>query len=206
MGRCRARWRGGPGPRPGWLAWVAVTVPEALFWVVSLVMVAAGASKLVDPSATADTLRALSVPGGAVAARLVGAAEVVVGVAALSVGGPVVAAAVAVLYAAFAGVVVLARRQGLPSCGCFGARSAPPSPVHVVVNVASAAVAAVAVVRDPRPVADALSGEGVTGLVTAAFVVLVATLVVVVDTVLAGVVEGTAALRVQNQVATQEDR
>ncbi len=96
-------------------------------------------------------------------------------------------------------IVAVARRRELPSCGCFGARSAPPSPVHVAVNAVSAVVAAVAAVAGPVPVADALAGQGIDGLVVAGLVLLVTALVVVVDTSVADLVEQTRAVRAQHQ-------
>jgi hypothetical protein len=173
-----------------------VDVLDALFWVTCLVLAAAGAAKLADPAPTGTTLAALGLPGGAATARVVGGVEVVLALAGLAVGGPVVAGAVAAGYAAFAVVVLLARRRGLASCGCFGARSAPPSTVHVLVNVASAVVAAAAAVVGPVPAADGLAAVDGTllAVVVAGLVLLAASLVVAVDTVVADVVERTAAL------------
>jgi hypothetical protein len=171
---------------------------DALFWVVSAVLVAAGVAKVADPAGTAEAFAALGVPGGRAAARGVGALEVGLGVAGLSVGGTAVAAGVAAVYVVFAAVVVAARRRGLPSCGCFGARSAPPSPVHAVVDLASAGVAAEAAVGGAAVPTDALAGLlAPTAAVVLGLVALAAALAVVVDTVVAEVVEATAALRAQ---------
>lgn len=175
---------------------------DALFWVACLVLVVAGAAKLGDPSAVAATLSATS-RGGLRSARVLGATEVVVGIMALAFGGVYAAAAVAVAYVAFAVVVVLARRRGLQSCGCFGARSAPPSPVHVAVNLVSACVAVAAVASTsgagPIAVTDGLVDLGaVAGTVAAALVVLAATMTIVVDTLVADVVEATGVLRDQS--------
>lgn len=185
---------------------------DALFWVVCLVLVVAGSSKLVAPEQVASTLVALggprraprstsSVPG-VLAARVVGALEVVLGVAGLAVGGTVVASGVAAVYAAFAVIVVLARRRGLSSCGCFGASSAPPSWVHVAVNAGSGAVALAAAVigGGPVPTADGLATESIWVAVGVAALVLLATvLVVALDTIVADVVEATGALRDQDR-------
>lgn len=171
---------------------------DSLFWAVSAVLVAAGVSKVADPAGTADALAALGVPGGRVGARGMGALEVGLGVAGLTVGGTAVAVGVAAAYLAFAAVVVAARRRGLPSCGCFGARSAPPSPVHAAVDLASAAVAAVAAAGGAAVPTDALAGLPTpTAAVVLGLVALAAALVVVVDTTVAEVVEATAALRAQ---------
>jgi hypothetical protein len=53
------------------------------------------------------------------------------------------ALAVATSYLAFAGFVLAALRRDVPlsSCGCFGVQDTPPSPGHVILNVAAAAVA-----------------------------------------------------------------
>src|SRR5690606_27633207 len=101
-----------------------------------------------------------------------GIAEVALGAAAIVIGGRISTAAIAVAYVAFAGVVLAARRSGAASCGCFGAAAAPPSVVHVVVNLASAGVAlATALAGDLSPV-DAVLGDqpllGVPYLVTVA--------------------------------------
>ena len=177
---------------------VGVSALDALFWVTCLVLVVAGASKLLEPSATGSTLQALGLPGGDALARLVGAVEVLLAMGGLVVGGPVFAAGVAVAYAAFAVVVVVARRRDLPSCGCFGARSAPPSQVHVAVNSVSAVVAAAAAVTAPLPAADGLADLGIgTAVVVAGLVLLATALVVVVDTVVAELTEQVRAMREQ---------
>ena len=168
---------------------MAVSALDALFWVTCLVLVVAGVSKASDPSDTGATLGALGLPGGAAAARAVGVVEVLLGLGGLVVGGPWFAAGVALAYLAFAVVVAVARRRDLPTCGCFGAASAPPSWVHVAVNGTSAAVAAAAAVVGPVPAADGLSDLGGTGVVVAGLVLLATGLVVVVDTVLADLVE-----------------
>lgn len=171
---------------------------DALFWVVCLVLVVAGVAKLTDPEPVATTLAALGVrrPG---VARALGVVEVLAAVVAMAVGGRVAAIVVGVLYAGFAVVVVLARRRGLESCGCFGAQSTPPSRLHVAVNAGSAAVAgAAAWVGGPLPVADGLGELGGIGVVVGGLVLLAAIGVVVVDTIVAEVVEETRALRVRN--------
>jgi hypothetical protein len=174
-----------------------VSVLDALFWVTCLVVVVAGVSKLLDPSSTGSTLGALGLPGGDGVARTVGAVEVLLGMAGLVIGGVWSAVGVALSYAAFAVVVVIARRRELPSCGCFGARSAPPSPVHVAVNALSAVIAGAAAVAGPVPAADGLGDLGATGVVVAGLVLLAASLVIVVDTVLADVVEQVRSVREQ---------
>ena len=154
---------------------VTDTLLSASLWAVSLVMVASGAMKLTDPSATADTLDRLSLPGGVVTARLLGLAELGVGLAVLVVGGRGLAALVGVLYLAFAGIVIAARSKGLPTCGCFGSRSAPPRIGHVIVNALSAIVAFIAAAGPdaPEPVADGLGDLSGAGAVVVGVAVLV---------------------------------
>ncbi len=122
----------------------AVTVLTTLLQVVALVVVVGGAAKVVRPEPFAGLLATLGLPGGAVAARAAGAVEVALGGAAFLTGARWAAALLAVAYLVFVGTVVRARQQGAASCGCFGAADAPPSTVHVVLNLVSAGVAAAA--------------------------------------------------------------
>ncbi len=120
---------------------VAVAGP---FLVVSIVLVVSGMAKLAQPGRAGDLVAAVarrSVP--AWTGRVVGAVEVAVGAAALS-GWRWAAVAVAAAYLVFAAAAQLARRLGVPSCGCFGASPAPPGRGHVVLNLASAVVGALA--------------------------------------------------------------
>jgi hypothetical protein len=127
--------------------------------------------------------------------RLVGLLEVVIGLLAI-LGASIwpdstapVAVVVAGAYLAFAAVVAVAIRRGVPSCGCFGRRTAPPGAIHVVTNLVSAVVAGVVAVSATVGVAGADAGvwlavrdDGAVGVMQAALVALLAWLVVVVDT------------------------
>ena len=165
-------------------------VLSGLFGMVAVVLVVSGVAKLWSPTGFVDLLRALGVTVPRAVGQVVGALEVTVGLVAVVVGGRAVAAAVAVLYGVFAVAVVLARRAGAPSCGCFGAVSAPPSAVHAVVNVASALVAAAAAALGAPSLLDVLRAQPLVGLPFLTFVLLGAALVVVVDTTGAQVVQG----------------
>jgi len=177
-----------------------------MFWVVCLVLVVAGTSKVSAPQLVAPTFAALlsgrsgkepagrsgDGSSGVWVARTLGAVELLVGIVALTVGGVAAAVAVAVTYVVFAGVVVMARRRGLASCGCFGLRSAPPSWVHVAVNAVSSAIAVGAAVAadGPVPVADGLEDlGGLPAVVVGELVVVATALVVVLDTTVADAVE-----------------
>lgn len=157
---------------------------DVALWVVCLVLVAAGATKLADPAPLAEALGALGVPvgSGAVSARAIGTVEVVVGVAGLVVGGAAIAAIVSLIYLGFAVLVVLARRRGLASCGCFGSRSAPPSPVHVAMNLLCAIAAAVCASGTPRAPIDSLDQVGPRAAVGIGVALVLAVVVLVVDT------------------------
>lgn len=127
-------------------------------------LVVSGAVKAARPRPFESALVALgwSRPRGV--GRLVGAMEVVVGATAVVAGGRTGASAVAVAYVAFAAVVVLARRRGVPSCGCFGSAASPPVPLHVVVDLAAAALAATAVVAPAAPLSEVLAEQPWAGL------------------------------------------
>lgn len=131
----------------------------------ALLLVFAGAMKVVDPAMTAGALRALRLPSSKPLVRVGAGGELVLGLLAVTVGWPVLWWLVAASYLAFAGFVVAALRAGtmLGSCGCFGREDTPPHPGHVVLNVALAATAVTAAVRDVGAPLDAIldhPGEG----------------------------------------------
>lgn len=132
---------------------------------IAVVVALGGAAKVVAPRAFAELTTTMGLPVGQLGARLVGLAEVALGVWVLAVGGRIACAVLAVTYLAFAVVVVLARRAGAESCGCFGAAAAPPSVIHVVVNGASAAIAAVAaLVGGYEGIASTLADQPLAGV------------------------------------------
>ena len=105
-------------------------------------LVLGGAAKAATPLPTRRALYALGVPSAGWLVRSMGATEVALGVATVVVGGVALPAMVACAYLGFAGFVVFALRSGaVASCGCFGAAATPPSILHVVFNLAFAAVA-----------------------------------------------------------------
>jgi len=150
----------------------------------ALLLVFAGATKAVDPAMTAGALRALGLPSSKILVRLGAAAELLLGLLAVIAGWVAVWWLVAASYLAFAAFVVAALRAGtmLGSCGCFGREDTPPHPLHVVIDVALAATAAAAAVRDVGAPLDAIAdapGEGllVGGLSVLAVVLLYAAFV-----------------------------
>jgi hypothetical protein len=133
------------------------TVASGLLGAASVLLLAAGAAKVVDPSRTAGALAALGWPSSPLLVRIGAGAEAALGALGLAVGGPFVAALVALSFAAFAVFVAMALRAGTPvgTCGCFGQADTPPRPLHVAVDLAVAAGAAVAAAADPTPLLDA---------------------------------------------------
>jgi hypothetical protein len=141
-----------------------VTVLAGAFWVICLVLIAAGATKLLDPAALARVLGQLHVPLAAkersarTIARIIGWVELLLGFAGLVAGGAALAVAIAAAYFGFSVLLIAARRASLTSCGCFGSRSGPPTRLHVALNLGSACVAATAAAFSVPGVADGLSG------------------------------------------------
>lgn len=158
---------------------------DALTWVVAAVLLAAGVAKLMDPDPTARALRSL-VPSAGIGsgpARALGAFESLVGLAVLTVGGRVAAVVLAVAYLGVTVTSIAAVRRGLPSCGCFGERSARPTWLHVSLNAVSLGVALLGVVQPPMSVGDGLSGGSpIVAFTTSALVAAAAVGVVALQT------------------------
>jgi hypothetical protein len=145
-----------------------VIVP--VFYLVSGLLVAAGVAKVLRPRSTAQALYTAGLPGSDVAARALGAVEIVVGTWALVRPTPAVAIAVAVLYLGFGAFVtfLLLAYPEASSCGCAGSRDAPPTFQHVALNVAAAAVALVAASVGTPSIAEAFDDLGLAVLPAAA--------------------------------------
>ena len=141
------------------------------FTIAAVLLAIGGALKALRPRDTAQALTAVGLrfpsffPARA-AVRVGGAVETVIGVGALLTGGPVFAALVAASYLAFAVFVVVALRSGAPisSCGCFGKVDTPPSIVHVVIDLAAAAVAVGAAVVGDVALPDVLGDQPLLGI------------------------------------------
>jgi len=156
------------------------------FVVACLLLLIAGIAKLHRPAGTAGALGGLGLPGGAVAARALGAVEVALGPAALLTGAAPLGLAVAALYAAFAVVVLVGRRDArLADCGCFGVSSTPPSLLHAVVDAVLAAAAVAATVDGLPSAADVVDAQPWRGLPYLAAALVATYLVRVVVTELA---------------------
>lgn len=134
---------------------VGASVTAPLVSVLAAVLVVAGLGKLRAPAAAADALRAVGMPTGALAARLVGLAEASVGVLVLVAPSRASLGAMAALYAILGWFAVRLLRTAAPvaSCGCFGA-DAPPSPLHAGFDGAAAVLAALAAASPPPGLAE----------------------------------------------------
>jgi hypothetical protein len=126
-----------------------------------------GLAKLWAPIPARRALRAASIDVPLAAVRTLGLAEFALACAAAFRGGVLLPIVVGMAYVAFAAfVVVILRTDTATSCGCFGSASTPPTMLHVVVNLLSAAAAfgatgyggIVATVEGP-------AGEGIAMLV-----------------------------------------
>jgi hypothetical protein len=103
-----------------------------------------GILKLRRPAPTAQALVTVGLRRLAPLARPLGAAELVTATGALLSGGSLFPWLVTAFYVAFAGFVgfSLASKKDVTDCGCFGAAQTPPTVLHLLVNLAAAAVAA----------------------------------------------------------------
>lgn len=134
--------------------------------VVSALLALAGGLKVVQPDSTAGALRAMRLPSSLSLVRLLGVVEVVVGVVAAITLSPPVLVLVAALYLTFAAFVTaaLGAHTPLQSCGCLGRADAPPSIVHVVVDLAAAGVALAAAVTETPGLARTVSDQPAAGV------------------------------------------
>lgn len=137
------------------------------FVVAAALLALGGLFKVRRPAPTARALRAAGLAALAPAARLLGAAEVAVGVGALAVDSAVVSGLVAAFYLGFAAFVARALTQAAPveDCGCFGAADSPPSVLHLALDAAAAGVAvAVALGPGGYSLPSALDGQPLGGV------------------------------------------
>lgn len=144
---------------------------------VALVLVISGAQKVLDPAPPTQAMRDAGMPlvprRGTWPGRALGVVEAATGLAVVATPWTGAGIWMAAFYVALAGfVVLLRRRDDTAGCGCFGATSAPPTRLHVVANLAAAAVAVAAAAIGMPDVVDVVD-EGVG--VAVPYVVLVVT-------------------------------
>jgi hypothetical protein len=101
----------------------------------AVLLVIAGAQKMIDPWPAVAALRQTRVPSHRVLVRAGAAIEIMLASLFLVAGTAVLSIAIAAVYVGFAGFVVIAMRAGVDgSCGCFGREDTPPSSFHVLAN------------------------------------------------------------------------
>jgi uncharacterized protein YjeT (DUF2065 family) len=112
----------------------------------ALLLVLAGAPKLVNPHDTRRALGSVGLPVPAVVVRAGGLVEVAIGTLALVQGGTVADGLVAASYLGFTIFVIVALRSGgvIASCGCVGRPDTPPTLAHILVTAAFAVLTGVA--------------------------------------------------------------
>jgi len=143
----------------------ALTPFTAITWVFATLLVVAGAHKVAAPDATTAALQGARLPSDHWLVRVLGAAEVAVGLAVVVVGGTVPSAIMAVMYAGFAGFVARQAGRG-EDCGCFGSQPAPATRLHVGVNAIAAVAAAAAAVAPGPSLPAAFGAAPLTGALT----------------------------------------
>ena len=143
-----------------------------------LLLVVAGVLKFRRPDYTVGALRSVGLPASTTGARVLGAAELGLGLAAGLAGHPLLLGLVSLAYAAFAGFVARALAVGgaVASCGCVGRPDTPPTAAHLAVTGGLSVAAAVAAVQaaissDPWVTSGPVTGRtlallALTGLAT----------------------------------------
>jgi len=127
-----------------------------LYLIAAGLLVVAGVAKAARPDDTARATVAL-LPGSPSlrllrwVVRTGALAEAALGAVALLFPRPATAALVTLSYVCFFGVVAVAHRRGGPlaTCGCFGRPDTPPTVLHMVLDLALAATAAVVALGAP---------------------------------------------------------
>lgn len=164
---------------------VALAGPYFMF---ATLLVISGLPKLTNPVSTARALEAIGLPASRSLGRSVGVAEIIVGFGVMAVGGPIMAGALAVLYAGFAGFIVVALRSTkVRSCGCFGGDDTPPSRLHLGIDVAAAAIGTVLVFQPIGHIGTVMGETPWAGLPLLGLVVVGAWLSLLVLTLLPAV-------------------
>jgi uncharacterized membrane protein YphA (DoxX/SURF4 family) len=160
----------------------------ALCAAAAVLLLWSGAAKLARPAATARMLADVlghRWPARRTTARLVGLAEVTVGVTVLVTGSRVASAALAGCYLVFTVVAVRLAHGPRPApCGCFGRADAPIGRIHVVVDAVAFAAGVAGTVVPPgswggfadQPVLIAAVGLGQVVLLAATAYLLVTVL------------------------------
>lgn len=144
----------------------------AVVWLAAGLLVVAGVAKFPVPDAAMAALHSLRLPSGRIAARLLGAGEVVVGLGAIALGGLPAALGIGVGYAALLAVAARQRAKQV-DCGCFGTAAAPVSRLHLGINATAALAGLAGLALPPLSAGQVAADAGALGAVAGA--VLLAT-------------------------------
>jgi hypothetical protein len=160
---------------------------SVLFFVAAELLLWSGGAKLLRPESTIQALRATRLPAGGLAVRLLGAVEVAAGVLCLAHPSTASEVLLSILYLGFSGFILLSLAAEIrpSSCGCFGSSNAPPSWLHVAVDLL-AAVSGFAVLTNPRELLDVARHTPFAGVPFLAGLVLAAYLTELVISTLPG--------------------
>lgn len=141
-------------------------------FIAAALLVLAGVPKIAEPGDTTRAIRSVGLPAADPAVRLLAVVEVAIGIAVIAFGGPAAAAMLGLLYAAFAGFILLAMRRGgaVASCGCFGKDDTPPTYGHLLLNLSAAAVGIVAAFGGVGGLLDVLPDQPAAGIPFIGFV------------------------------------
>lgn len=156
---------------------------RAIFFLAAALLVVSGAAKLRRPEPASRALDAAGLPGAWPLVRGLGAGEVLIGAAALVVPGAGTGAALAAAYLGFALFLasLIVRRIPAATCGCAGRTEAPPTWLHVALDLSAAAGGVAVAVRGAPALhrflaAQPLDGAPlVLGLAVAGYAAFVAT-------------------------------
>lgn len=140
----------------------------------AVLLVVAGAPKVLDPGDLVRALRSVGLQSPPMAVRLFAALEVVAGLSAIAVPSGLTVGAVALLHAAFTAFVLLALTRGgvVASCGCFGRADTPPTRAHAAVTGGLALAAGAVAIAPPEQVWWSVGG--VVPVATVALTALIA--------------------------------
>ncbi len=128
----------------GW----AVPVRDILapvVYVAAAFLITSGATKLWNPIPASEALADARLPASHVLVRILGAIEVGIGILCIVRPSTYANGGMAGIYFGFAGFLgyLLLRNPQASSCGCAGKRQVRPNPVHAVLDLVVAALAAV---------------------------------------------------------------
>lgn len=144
-------------------------------WVFAVLLTVAGARKIARPAAAGAALQLAKLPSDERLVRVFGVGEVGLGVAVLLRGGPVATALLAVVYAGFAVFAEHQRRQRA-GCGCFSTSTTPATPLHVVLNLVVAAIAAAVTVGPDMSLVTTVADDPLPGLMLVVLLAVAANL------------------------------